>query len=558
MTKAVKENLIPLLILFLVILFTFWNLPQTFYQQDEWQTLGHNLVEGIGIFANLSPLSLLFGERRPFSGLMYLFFLGFYKFTLVPIAIFAIAMHLINVILVFFLTRKVFNNVLIAFLASLFFAVNSVSHQTVTWASAIGTLPAATLILMAVLTYLKYFKTAKRKYLLASFLSTILSLYFKGVGLFLFILLPAMFFIYKKHPVDKKNIEATLKVNLPLLIFGFLMLVSRFGTVFFRTEKVAGFVSGGGNDSFIQTVFLHLILYPLTSLFQVFVPPLKLYQLTEKITKIQYQFLIDSPLIGLVAQSVVADLVAVIGSVIILSLLIYLAVRYGNKVTKKAILFSLLLFFLSFLPYAVLNRSFSYLESRYYYLASVGGGIIFAYIVIFLAGLNKYLKWPLLALTAVYLYHHASIVRRDINYQVDLGRERRAILESIKKDHPRLGKKTVFYVTSNKTFLGEITNPFQNGLGYILEIWYYDSGNIPKDFLKENFLFDLGSEGYREIGGFGFGYFQDLDKMAKALDDNNLSPEIVHAYFYNSKTKDLINNTEEIKQKMATISAWQK
>lgn len=553
MTKVVKENLIYLLTFSLVALFTFWKLPQTFYQQDEWQTLGHNLVEGVGnITSNVSVIQLFFAEGRPLSGVLYLIFVGFFRFDLVPIAIFSITTHIFNSFLVFLLVKEILRKTSVAFLASLFFAVNSVSHQAVTWAAAVGTLPATSLILLSILSYFRFLEKEEKRWLNFSFGLAILSLFFKETGTFLFILLPIIFLLFFK----KKTFEKFINIHLVLFIYGGLMIIFRIIELFFKTERVAGFVDGGKN--FIGTTIFHLILYPLTSLFQVFVPPRNLYQLTPTLTKIQYKFLIGSPMINLVAQSIVADLVAIVGSMVILGLLTLLISKSKDAITKRNILFALVFFFLSFLPYAVLHRESSYLSSRYFYVGAIGGGIIFGYAISFLISINKYLKWLILGLAAIYLYHHASIVRSDINYQVNLGNERRAILESIKKDYPEMGRDNIFFLTSDKAFYGEITNPFQNGLGYVLEVWYYDSGNIPKEFLEENFLWDLGSEGWRSIGERGFGYFQDLDKMVEAIKDNKLSLNIVHAYFYDAKNRQLINNTDEIRQKIATMSAWQK
>lgn len=549
-----KNRFLLVSFLSLITISIFFNLPKTFYQQDEWQTLGHNLSQGFGIF-RISPLFLVFGELRPISGLMYLFFLGFYKFTLFPTAIFAIIFQIINSTLTFYLVDKITKNRLIAFLAGLFLITNSVSHQAVTWASAIGTLPATTLILLAILGYLKYFETTKRKYLLLGIFSAIFSLYFKGIGLFLFILLPLMFFIYKEMPINKKNIKDVLRINSPLLIFGFLTFVFRFGEVFFRTEKVAGFASGVGNNNFAQTVLLHSIIYPLTSLFQILVPPLDLYSITPIITKMQYKFLIGSPLVDLVAQSIVADMVAIFGSVLILGVLAFISYKYKNKMINRNILLALLFFFLSFLSYIVLDRDSSYLSSRYFYLGAVPAGILFGYIVYFFTNINKYAKWITLFLVTLFLFHHASIVRGDIDYQVKLGDSRKAVLDGIKSHYPDLKKNSIFYVTSDKGYYGDITNPFQNGLGYVLEVSYYDSGNIPDEFLKENFLWDLGAEGYRKSGDNGFGYFQDVDKMVATMKKDKLSRDTVHAFFFDSKTQQIRDITGELRERLATISA---
>jgi len=44
MQKIIRNNIFLLTALGLIILFTFFDSFKTFYQQDEWQALGHNLV----------------------------------------------------------------------------------------------------------------------------------------------------------------------------------------------------------------------------------------------------------------------------------------------------------------------------------------------------------------------------------------------------------------------------------------------------------------------------------------------------------------------------------
>lgn len=538
----------------MVALFTYFNLPKTFYQQDEWQSLGHNLARGLGIFADTSPLSLVFGELRPLSGLIYLVFLGFYKFTVVPTAIFGIVIQTINSFLTFYLTDKITKNKLIALLASLFLITNSVSHQAVTWAAAIGTLLATTFILVAIIYYLKYFEKEKKEYLLFGLVSVILSLLFKGVGLFLFILLPLMFFIYKIKSIKGRNIVRVVKLNSWLLGFGSLMVLVRLGQFFLRTENVAGQINLGSNSKILITIFSRTFLYPFTSLFQIFVPPLDLYSLTIPFAKMQYKFLVGSPLTDLVAQSIVADLFAIVGSTLILGFLALMAYKYKNKIVNRNIIFALLFLFLSFLPYAVLNRDSSYLSSRYFYVGAIPAGMIFGYLVYFIANIHKYIKWAILILTIFFLFHHANIVRGDINYQVKLGNERMAVLNGIKSLYPRPEKNSIFYVTSNKQYSGDITNPFQSGLGYILEVWYYDSGSIPKEYLKEDFLWDLGAEGYKISGEYGFGYFQNINIMTKEMKEKKISMKTVHGFFFDSKTQQVSDITNDLKAQIATIS----
>ncbi len=545
-------------LIFLISFFIYGDLSRTFYQQDEWQSLGHNLVNGLTLLISTNPIVLLFGEARPLSTLLYYVLLGVFKFTTVPSAIFAILVHILNTLFVYYLVNNVTKNRIVAIASALFFATNSVSHQAVTWVSAVSTLPAATFILLSLISYFEFLEKSKRKYLILSIVSIAISLYFKGVGLFLFILLPITYFIYNPFKINKKNIAKLIQVNMPFIIFGSIMLLFRLGQFFLKTGDVTGYVSVGGNSNIFQTLILRVVLYPLTSLFQIFIPPTDFYSQMSQITTNQYKFLVGSPIRDLVAQSIVSDMISILGAFAILIILWVVIKRNKERITQKNLIFALLFFFLSFATFIFLDRDSSYLSSRYFYVGAIGAGIIFGYIVYFLANLNKYSKWIVFAAVFLFLFHHANIVRGDIDRQVELGNARKAVLNGIKTLKPTLDDQTIFYVTSDRQYYGPVTNPFQNGLGYVLEVWYYDGNNIPKEFLTENFLWDLGSEGYRSSGNKGFGYFQDIDKMVTAIGKNKLEPNIIHAFFIKSKEQKVVDVTKETRERISTISATTK
>jgi len=543
-------------ILLLITVIVFFDLPKTFYQQDEWQSLGHHLAGGSLSFLNdTNPVLLLFSEKRPLSSFFYSIFLGYYKFTVSPAAIFSILFHALNSILLFILVEKLTKRTLVAFIAALFLIVNSVSHQAVTWVSAMSTLPAAMLILISLISYLKFLDTKINKYKLISFFSIILSLYFKGIGIFLFALLPILYLTYQGREINLKNINKALKENMILLGFAGVMVGVRFAEFFFRSEGVVGYTGGAGSGNFFQTILFRSVLYPLSSFFQIFVPPIDFYSKMGEITRAQYKFLVGSPVIDLVAQSAVSDLLAVIGAGLILCLLGIIVFSKKDKIVKKNIIFALAFFLLSLLPYLALNRDSSYLSSRYFYMGVFPAGVLLGYVVVFFTDLGRYMRWGTLFLVTIFLLHHASIVRADINSQVKLGNERKAVLEEIKKLKPSLSDNTVFYVTSDREYYGLITNPFQNGLGYVLEVWYYDSGKIPKEFLSENFLWDLGAEGYKKSGNRGFGYFQDMDKLTKQVGKGNIKTEDIWAYFIKSKEGRVVDITQEVRERVSTVSA---
>lgn len=141
------------LIICVVILATFKDLTQTFYQQDEWHGLGLALAEGgNSVFNGISrPLDLLFVKGRILSNAIYYLFSVHFPFQNTQMAVFAIVLHIIGTLLVFALIRKLISSLLPSLLGAMFFAVNSVSHGAVTWpVVAISTVGSSIFVFLAI------------------------------------------------------------------------------------------------------------------------------------------------------------------------------------------------------------------------------------------------------------------------------------------------------------------------------------------------------------------------------------------------------------------------
>lgn len=525
---------------------------RTFYQQDEWQTLGHNIIEGWGILTkDLSIVRIFFAEGRILSRFFYFIFLGIYQYNVTPVFLFAMVSHALNAWLVYLLVGKYKGGWVASVSAAAFFAVNSVSDETLIWVSAISTIPATTLLLVSILWYMDFLESGNTGKRNLSFIVGILSLFIKETGLFIFPFYPILYAYWRKTI----NIKKIISVHVPLLLYGIVLVIFRLSGIFLA-PRAAGFVdqqTGG----FLFPVIYHSIVYPLTSFFQVFVPPLATYAFVPTVVRSEYPYLLGTPLFDLAGQSAVADVVSLVGTIIFSAIIGFMVLRKTETEGNKRLVFiSLLLFGLSFLPYAVLHRYFSYFSSRYYYVGVIGAAWLFGYAV---SWLYKRLPWVasrvlLLAAVGLYLVYHVQAIRKDLDWQVAIASERKIFLKEVKRLHPDMKNQTVFYITSDKKYLGEITYPFQNGLGYILEVLYYDTGKIPKSFLASNFLWDLGSEGFREIEGASFGYFEHVDKLGELVKEGKVSPDIVYGYFYNSQAHTLSDVTKSVREKLATLS----
>lgn len=527
--STISSRFWPIGLIGLLVILAYWRLPQTFYQQDEWQILGHNLVQGWeNVTHYTSPVKLLFGEGRPLVRAANVIFFGGYRFTVAPILWLAILMHIINAWLLYRIVERLTQRRVAALVASLFFALNAVSQEAVTWAAAFGTLPATALILAAIESYLVFLERKRAGYLWLAFGLALISLYFKEIGIFLFILFPLLYWLS-----ERERLSRVLQVNAPFLTYVGLALMYRLAGLFTANPNTGTFIASDAD--FKAKVLMHLIVYPLTGVFQTLLPSETLYAVAKRFNELMYPSLAYSPVSDLVHQTVTADLLAVVGSLVLIGLVIAIARR---QTQAPLIYLSLALFLtlLSFLPYAVLERGGSYLDSRYYYVAVLGVGMLIGYLASFVWRIGAWSRLVLVVALTGLLTHHFFVIRQTVADQVKIGDERRTVLEQIKAIRPSLGQRSVFYVESNKDYYVDRNPlPFQQGVGYTMLVWYAAETDLPKEFFNDNFLWDLGSQGYREIEGHGFGYFYDRSAFLEAVQYYQLAPHEIIAVRWNAQ-----------------------
>lgn len=529
------------------ILFAYQKLPETFYQQDEWRIIGQIKSGGYEPFlSEYTFAEILSGQGRILALPPTFFLFQLMPFSAKPLAYFSIVFHFLNTLLVFFMIKKVSKNPLIALIGGLFFSVASISHQAVTWfATNIPSLPSATFIFLSLIYYLKFLNEKSKVSLVLSFVFCVTSLYFKEAGLFLFVFYPLLYFLNSK----RKSLTSTFKIHLPFFLYLTMIAVLRTGYVL---EPKPGGVFVSNSPYVWDKLIFYTFLFPYITLSQVFIHPQELYRISDYIEKINYSFLIQTPVSALVAQTVISDMVSIVFSTI--ALVIFSMIYLYNKEERKTLIFGFLLCLLSFIPYIVLDRGTAYLESRYYYVGVAGAAILFA---TFLESTRKFLverlSFPksitlgvILVSTFFFLLREAKFIRKDLEQQVLFAQQRLGILSTIKKVYPILPEKPVFYITGDGDFSG-LKIPFQQGPGYTLMVYYYETGKVPKDLLKANFLWGMADQGYQEVGDKGFGYFSDLDILKKEVKGKKIKKENVISFFYNSKGDELIDITEDVR-----------
>ena len=557
--KFFSKIMLPCLILVIVVLVIYFPLTKTFYQQDEWHGYGMYLANGPAmIFSSATYLSknlgsifldtnglinIFLGEGRIFTRFLQYEFYKEFPLDVTPVAWFSIILHATNTILVFLLAKKIFRKDLHAFFGSLFFAVNSVSQSSITWiAASVNTLPSTTLILLAVLFYFKFVDLFENKWLFCSFISIYLSLFFKETGLFLFLLLPLFSFVYKKYSI----IEFIKKYWYFFLTMGLIVVFRLYEFKSVHHEEVL-FLTGS-SKYFLDSLVVRSVLYPLTSLSLSIVPPDIFLNFARYITNVYYPFVPEGQFI-LIAQTAVLDLLAIVLSAVI-GVISFIILKLTEIKIRKHVIFWFIFLLASFLPYIIISKSYSYLESRYYYVASVAWAVIFAWVLKVCEEKIKIrlLQFLILIAFLFFLFAHINAAQKNLNQLVKDSQVRIGIIDQIKRIKPTLeNNKNIFYITGDSDFyLVGNKVPFQTGMGYNLMSLYYNSGKVPKGFIDETYLFEIGSQGYKESSEYGFGYFSDLDSLRSVFKEKKIEKTAVKAFYYNSKANTIEDITSQI------------
>ncbi len=562
MKHILSFNFFLFLLLIVAIFYTYWDLPKTFYQQDEWLGSGRVLALGFQtVTFGLSPFQIIFGDSRPLTGILGVIFFKSFGFASLPLALYGVLFHIINTLLIFLISRKILKNHLAAMISAAYFGLSSVSQQSITWfAASFGVQPASFCIFSSIYLFLHFLEKKKNIFAHASLFFALLSLYFKESGIFLFIFLPLLPAVFK----EKIKIKKYITIFSPFIIFASFFVLYRFIEMTIVRQLagqsiIASSVYASTNQGkifFIETILSRIIMYPLTSFSLVFIPVYAALKIASEFMNLYYPFITTKT--DLISETVVLDLLAVAASLLLLHFIVRKLM--ANKYSMQVIYFVLLFFFLSIIPYIIVGKTFAYMEPRYYYIPIAASSILLGAIALRIfsmkQNIGKVMKVLFVLSSFWLLFLHVNETRQFIQMQAVIANERRGFLRQLQIQLPSLKDNTnIFYFTGDKVWYGENNFvPFQHGFGYSVPVIYYASHKIPKQLLVSGYLWALGSEGYKKIGGLDYGYYSSLDHLKKEMLTYHFNPSDVHAFSYDSQTKTLKNITKEVQFSLKKIN----
>ncbi len=525
----------PKLILFLFFTVIYFKVPFIFFQQDEWYGFGNMITYG----ENLLFHRFQEGDINHFVPINNLInFLFFNSFFLNNIAynIFGLSIHFINALLVYKIGQKLFKDNFFAFISSLLFITISSASEIVMWPSISISILALTFSLLAFFLILKFINQKNNfSYSLISAILIISSLLTIEYSAGMLIFIPISLLVLN----EGKGLKKIIIFLTPLAILSPFYLYFRFNP----QSIVVGSVS----------LSKHLPLnLPLNYLGQLTV--------TEQVMNFIGLFTNPQPIFA--NENLIAQINLVIGVVIFIFLSTLITKSWKLKKEDSKILILAMLFLLSSsLPFIFTPSSFgvkmgfSLIPSRYFYFGLVGMSLLVPALI--KVGLNY--KNSLFVYIGVFSLFISIILGIGGNWykQNDLyqrGNTREIILKKIKNEYPSLPEKVIFYTESDKSYYGLAEDrkilPFQSGFGQTLLVWYYQEALFPKEFYTDRFLWEMTSEGYKEINGRGFGYFRDLEMLKKTVKKYNIPSSSILAFSWVDNKGSLTDISEEIRKKI--------
>ncbi len=579
--KKSIRYLLPCLAIVCAILYTYWALPQTYFQQDEWIGFGHRVYDlSLPEFSFLRQFSTsgLFSQFGPLSS-VFCFMQVLFWLDFAPYAYLSIFFHIINSLLVYFLVTRLTKERMVGFLTGLLFGTWYIAHQTVTWIGTSFGVEAATLFLvLSLLFFLKYRdEKNRRKYYYLSLGMLLISVGFKEVGAPCFIFLPVWGFISMKK--ERGWRFSWLKEQAALIICALFYLGLRALPSLIKAGR--HLVIGDKPWNYLPVTVYNLVMMflyravtlPFKTVSQAFFPQRFIISIAERIVGFAYPFIEKqkgTTSYDIITQTIVSDIVSYFIAFAIFSIvIIFIFYLYRQQKLKevKATLFFLLLTVISSMPFIFITDLwgyFTFLESRYLYVPVIGAAGLFVIIISEMVDLlGKRIKAlnsikirsmvAFIVVAPVLMINVHTIRNKVLKNAVEQGQQRKLIIHEIKTKYPTIGKKSVFFIRSNKSYyaMGRPMLPFQSGFGYTLMVIYREFLD-PRLFKNTLFYRDFFAQGYFTEGESGFGYFIDYRELERLINsrETGLSASNVYAFRWDGHKNELIDDTERIRLRL--------
>ncbi len=287
------------------------------------------------------------GQYSPLGELYHSFIYTLFGENATAFKIFALLVHLLNVLLLFKILVKVFESKLFVALIVLFFAIHPMQVETIGWLSVIFR-NAVTFMFLGYIFYLKYLEHHSQKYrLLPVLICYILAFLTKEQA----ILFPVGLFLFN---IMKSDSILTKEFLVEMIFWALITLI--LGLITIEITKTGGPNINDRNVSFYEK--FALLSKTILDYSKNFIFPNRL--------SFSYPYPISKELNGSLFYILLASVLVTLGSLI----------SFKNKTVRFGLLWTFGFFSLAF-AFAFFHMRQSYMADRYAYVALIGFAVLF-------------------------------------------------------------------------------------------------------------------------------------------------------------------------------------
>jgi hypothetical protein len=460
--------------------------------------------------------------------------------------------HVLTTILVYILAKEIVRDKDLSFWTALMFGLGVAGYQATAWPiTNINVQGAAIFAIISLIFFKKCIdKNLQSQHLLfTSLVYLYISLMFKEIAVAFFIFYILLYFVYRKG--RKIHLRTLLYIVMSCLIYLGFRIYIVLDPVYKKTVQLPT------ETQSIGEILTNLISFPFISLSQMLIFEKILWSLSQFVGKAVVFDLSGGFGTTSFDRYVYSNVLPVVNYVfaiivIIITYLAYKKSRYTNR--KQIILFGALFVFLNSFIYALSPERvgvINIIDSRNLYFLMIGFSFVFVATIKILFSKRE----VFIAIMIAYLSFSVFFLEKRLLELAGVGNIRRDILTRIIQTYPELPERVVFFTESDSSYYGlppeENLLPFQSGFGQTLLVWYFEEERFPKEFYENRFLWEIEEQGYKEIGGRGFGYFREYDLLKTTLQEYNLPVNAVIAFSWSKGEERLNDVTLSVRNKLA-------
>lgn len=541
----IRSHIFSLSIIVLVTLLAFWSINKIFFQQDEWLGLGGAIYRQ-EIFGTLGSIKQVFNFQNknestrflPVTSIANHLLYNNFKLNTGAYGLLSLTIVIVCALLINSIVYKLTNSYLISTGTSLLWVTNNLAYQAFTWiATMMPSLLAVLFFLLGLHFLLVYKEKKKNRFYVMSTIFVVLSLFSKESGVFYLITYSVVIWFFFKE--EFSNLK---KIKLSVLLFIPVLISLLFPRLLFSLYNQNNFSPSVASANRIETAY-NLFLIPARSLFHVYFPQTKIYELIYLANNIHYSAQTN----GFVVESIIADSFSLLAAFYIL-LVIFIAILLTKEKERKIIYLSLISFFASTLPFIIFKNDAAVLENRFYIFPALWASLLLSSTIFALfSRFGKFRNILMILVLGPIILYYISGIHKSLAQDILVGNYRKDIVNTVLEIKPELKANNIFYFYTDDNGFYE----FQSGFGQTLAVFLYDSGKIPREVLTDRDYWDPAFEGLKSFNQGKFGYFMTYSKLVEALNNNkDLNLDSVYSYYWDPQKHTIKNVSDDIRDRL--------